>query len=422
MASFDMIVRAFFADGGLSAGLAKANAAITQVGKSGPGARAGLKAVETGARALAFEAAGLAGPMGRISAGLLQIGGGSAAVLGAVAGIGAIALAYNLLTKESREAAEAEKKHREELLASARARAQAAAPQTQVIGGQTQDARAMLADADRRRQERVAFLTNILSLSGQSGELADALRDDAELRKIDQERADLSLAIALNRGSSARAAADEAKASERDLNARRALRLEAIQFLQAQVQLEKGGVFPGLRRTIAAPAFGGGGLGIGGTPLSFANIRANEPRFVAPDTSKGKADWLKTGQVIAQGFFQSVTAFKAGGPGGILGGVGALASAGAGVQGISKGLGSALSLVGFAGSALGGIFSLFDNSEERRHKELLAKLDAVAEEVGLERVTVVFTGPDGHQVRKSLAELESGDAVERVPGPAGATG
>lgn len=419
MASFDMIVRAFFADGGLSAGLAKANAAITQVGRSGPGARAGLKAVETGARALAFEAAGLAGPMGRISAGLLQVAGGSAAVLGAVAGIGAVALAYNLLTKESREAAEAEKKHREELLASASARAQAALPTTQVISGETSEIRDLLADANRRRTARETFLR---ATAGGPTAVEVALVMDSELKKIDQERYELSLGIRNNRGASARAAADEAEASERDLNARRALRLEAIQFLQAQVQLEKGGVFPGLRRTMTAPAFGAGGLGLEGTPLSFANIRANQPRFVAPDTSKGKADWLKTGQVIAQGFFQAVTAFKAGGPGGILGGVGALASAGAGVQGISKGLGSALSLVGFAGNALGGIFSLFDNSEERRHRELLAKLDVVAEEVGLERVTVVFTGPDGHQVRKSLAELESGDAVERVPGPAGANG
>jgi hypothetical protein len=52
----------------------------------------------------------------------------------------------------------------------------------------------------------------------------------------------------------------------------------------------------------------------------------------------------------------------------------------------------------------------------------LDKLERMAREVGLERVTVVFTGPDGHQVRRSLAELEDSDAVERVPGPVGAQG
>jgi len=52
----------------------------------------------------------------------------------------------------------------------------------------------------------------------------------------------------------------------------------------------------------------------------------------------------------------------------------------------------------------------------------MEKLEKLAQEVGLERVTVVFTGPDGHQVRKTLAELESSDAVERVPVAVGASG
>jgi hypothetical protein len=79
-------------------------------------------------------------------------------------------------------------------------------------------------------------------------------------------------------------------------------------------------------------------------------------------------------------------------------------------------------LAGAIVGGIGGIFSLFDRSEEKRHRELVGKLERIANEVGLERVTVVFTGPDGHQTRKTLAELESGDAVERVPGPVGATG
>ena len=79
-------------------------------------------------------------------------------------------------------------------------------------------------------------------------------------------------------------------------------------------------------------------------------------------------------------------------------------------------------LAGAISAGIGGIFSLFDNSEEKRHRELLRAVEKLGEEVGLDRVTVVFTGPDGHQVRRSLAELEESDAVERVPGPAGATG
>jgi hypothetical protein len=79
-------------------------------------------------------------------------------------------------------------------------------------------------------------------------------------------------------------------------------------------------------------------------------------------------------------------------------------------------------LAGAISAGLGGIFSLFDNSEEKRHRELLRTIEKLGEEVGLDRVTVVFTGPDGHQVRKALSELEEGDAVERVPGPVGAGG
>lgn len=102
--AFDTIIRFFFADNGLSAGLAKANAALNQVGRQGPAARSGLRAAEMGMRALAFEAVGLQGPLGRVAGGLLQIGGGSALVLGAVAGIGAIAAAYKLSAKTADDA------------------------------------------------------------------------------------------------------------------------------------------------------------------------------------------------------------------------------------------------------------------------------------------------------------------------------
>lgn len=79
-------------------------------------------------------------------------------------------------------------------------------------------------------------------------------------------------------------------------------------------------------------------------------------------------------------------------------------------------------LAGAITAGIGGIFSMFDNAEERRHKKLVDTIKQLGEEVGLERVTVIFTGPDGHQVRRSLAELEESDAVERIPGPVGMGG
>jgi hypothetical protein len=400
-----------------------------------------LRAVETGARSLAFEAAGLAGPLGRVSAGLLQIAGGNALVLGAVAGLGAVALAYNLLTKESREAAEAEKKHREELLASARARALAATPQTQQIGGQTQDAAAQLRELNARRAARVQALREVL-VQGQglaAAEFAAELLQDKELADIDQARADLSAIIALNRGASARATEDEAKAAQRILETERQQRLEAMQLRALTDRNEMDFLRSFRRQTFAAPGFGGFsrdtndplrsgrgttfGRGLELDPLfrgRFFGARAPEPRFVMPESQK--RDWLKSGAIIATGFFQAVTALRSGGAGGAFGALGSLATAGSQVEGISTGLGKTLSTVGFVGSALGAVFSLFDHSEERRHRQLVATIERLGKEVGLERVTVVFTGPDGHQVRKALSELESSDAVERVPGPAGATG
>ena len=95
-------------DNGLSAGLAKANERLKELGKSGPGAGAGLRAAEQGVRSLAFQAAGLPGPLGRVASGLLALAGGNALVLGVVAGISAIGLAIRLLSQDTRDNAKAQ--------------------------------------------------------------------------------------------------------------------------------------------------------------------------------------------------------------------------------------------------------------------------------------------------------------------------
>lgn len=101
--SFDAIIRTLFSDSGLSIGLAKANAALRQLEQSGPGASRGVKAAEQGLRTLAFQAAGLPGPLGRVADGLLRFGGGSAAVLAVTAGIGLVVGAYKLLNQSAEE-------------------------------------------------------------------------------------------------------------------------------------------------------------------------------------------------------------------------------------------------------------------------------------------------------------------------------
>jgi len=104
------------------------------------------------------------------------------------------------------------------------------------------------------------------------------------------------------------------------------------------------------------------------------------------------------------------------------GGIGSVVSGASGVLGALSTKHPALLLPSVILGGLGGIFNAFDRSEERRHRELVDAVGRLAKEVGLERVTVVFTGPDGREIRKTLRELEDGDAVERMPGPVGANG
>ena len=58
---------------------------------------------------LAFQAVGIPGPLGRVASGLLQIGGGSALMVGAVAGLALVGFAIRALTKDARDNAQAQK-------------------------------------------------------------------------------------------------------------------------------------------------------------------------------------------------------------------------------------------------------------------------------------------------------------------------
>src|SRR5262245_37557597 len=104
----DLLFRSLFTDSGISAGLAKLNADLTRLGTTGPAARQGLRGMQQGMRALAFEAAGVGGPLGKVTQGLLMFGGGSALVLGAAAGIGLVAAAYKGFTADARAAEKAQ--------------------------------------------------------------------------------------------------------------------------------------------------------------------------------------------------------------------------------------------------------------------------------------------------------------------------
>lgn len=98
------------------------------------GARRGLNIVENGLRTLAFQAAGVPGPVGKIASGFGLLGAGSLVVTGAVAGAGALALGYRMLTKDAREAGEAADKLTDSL-------------KKQTLGGQFRDIGANLTEA-----------------------------------------------------------------------------------------------------------------------------------------------------------------------------------------------------------------------------------------------------------------------------------
>lgn len=69
----------------------------------------GIRTIENSFRALAFQAAGIPGPIGRITHALLTMSAGGTVTLGVIAGIGLIALAWRKLTSDAREAAEAQR-------------------------------------------------------------------------------------------------------------------------------------------------------------------------------------------------------------------------------------------------------------------------------------------------------------------------
>lgn len=446
--SWDVIARALFVDNGAAAGLAKFNAQVHEVSKAAPGGTRGLRAFEGGLQSLALEAAGVQGPLGRITEGLLRFGGGSGLVLGAAAGIGVIALAYNALTKESREAAEAQQKLREELVRTAAARAEAKVPESQKIGRDVSSARDELAQLNEERRKELAYLTQITAASGGgAAQLAIVVEHSSKIKKIDEDRAALSLVLIQDQRAGVAATKEETDAKEKLLKVEqeraRVARLARIEATQGDVLDYRAALRARRRLSFTSPAFGGFGTDTNdplksgrGTTLGQGLIlgpfqgavfgrRAPAPRFT-PTDPKAKEDWIKSGAILAAGFFQAITAFKSGGAGGAFGGLGALATAGSNVQGVGVGLGKALSTVGFIGSALGGLFSLFDHSAERRQREQMAELTRIRQNTDKRgqpdhiSVTVLLNGKEVSaeilgDVVYGIRRLERTNAVPVLP-------
>lgn len=351
------------------------------------GARRGTQLLRTGLEQLAQQATGLTGPLGKVVTSLGLLGAGGAVTVGVLAGVGAIALVYQGLTRDSREAQQAtdaliislNRLGTQAQLTAARiklGRAQTATTEGQGLGGVFQQ---FLSDISggmfgvsgpeqiQRRLRAVTAATNELAGAQQIAAVA-VRRHNEELAKHAELLSRLARLGQFQRG---------------PLGTVRLGPLTPARPPAEQIILR----FGDRRR-----------------PINPDDI----PR--APDfsVSPGEDRFRLTPEFA----IMSAMALLQGAQGGAAGLFGAAAGPLAMVN----------PLAGAISSAVGGIFSLFDNSEERRHRKLVDTIKQMGKEVGLERVTVVFTGPDGHQIRKSLAELEEGDAVERVPGPVGAGG
>lgn len=484
--AFDALVRFFFTDSGLSAGLAKANAALAQVGRSGPGARAGLRAAEQGMRALAFEAAGLGGPMGRISAGLLQLGGGSALVLGAVAGIGAVAGAYKLaaqsgdelretnerlnqswrdiiargkplvaLQNEILKAQDDQTKAQEKLtelaaraaappggtagrlaqavglgvsgneLATAQANVDAAAARVTAL----QDTRPEI--VKRAAREWVQTFLGGLKELGLDEQLAEltANRGQFESRGAEAakawQRAFMEIwtkapAIGMPGGGALRAAID---AQGRPLGGRIGLpggtaagtgavfgpAFEEFQRVETQAATL-------LRAVVTPQQEFNQAMDILRRSVVFATMTTKERKEAEDRLRESMGLTSKAAQAVAANMVTAFANLAAG----------LISGSGGGVGGFLQGVGGILGLIPgvspLIGAGIGGLGTIIAASADRSANKIVAAIDRMAKEVGLERVTVVFTGPDGHEIRKTLSELEDSDGVVRVAGPAGANG
>jgi hypothetical protein len=431
----------------MSRDAAKAGGAVTQLTNATIGGARSTGVMRMALTGLAIQATGTSGPVGRLASGLLLFAGGSSLVLGVTAGIAIIATAYQLLTKDTREAAAAQEKLREKLTASAEARRTARTPETEQITLEQEQRRARFAElnaliATRRTQivgtvgaQRFGFETDDQALQR-------LLADDKELNDLYRERRQLGQDIRTETVSATDATKKEADELGRAADEARRLKLELMEIRQGAQAIARAGIRGGLtfptdeagvpfvsqesllrgRRRAGAftpPDFGAGGLGPAIPPLSFANIRRNQPRFVPPDVVGRGVDSLEVAQLVTASLLAGA---RGGGAGGILGAAGGLASGLSVLPGIGAAAAGPLGWIGFGLQAVSSVFGLFDNKEERRHRELIDALKRMGKEVGLERVMLIFTGPDGHQVRRSLAELEDTDAVERIPGPVGAQG
>jgi hypothetical protein len=427
----------------------RARGAVTGLGTAALGGARGTSIMRTALTGLAIQATGTSGPVGRLASGLLLFAGGSGLVLGVAAGIGIIATAYQLLTRETREATAAQEKLREKLAASAEARRTARTPETEQIALEQEQRRTRFAELNTLIADRQRFLRSIVPNVRRTADaeteqqaLARLLAGDQKLNALYAERRLLGRDLVSDGVSAADAAKKEADERTRSADEARRLKLELLEIAAGAQSIARTSIRGGLsfltdetgvpfvsqesllrgrRRAgvFTPPEFGAGGLGPSVAPLTFANIRRNVPRFVAPDTGGRGVDSLEIAQLVAA----SLLSAAHGGAGGILGAVGGLAS---GLRGLSGIVGTAavgpLGWIGLGSSLLSSLFGgLFGGHRgvtiEEFSERALAQQRQARE--GLDRFTLQIisasTGELLEEIQYELGRRSRLDRVVRVP-------
>ena len=401
-----------------------------------PGAHSGLRLVQTGMRTLAFEAVGLAGPLGRIAGGLLQLGGGSTLVLGAAAGLGLVGAAWKAA------AAEADLASSNVEAAAARMHAAIAKALGEGFGPERRAATQAAID------EKQALLNNLLMTParidstlvpgappGQMG-VPGVRMTPAETRKkqIDDAKTALGQLITLL----AAIDRESEKAAETGL---RDLRLE-LSGINAEIRTLVAGGRPGLPsffqetlQSLRVPNFQTIMLRSQAAAGSATAMQAQRDALVrssflgvdffgggpsggaAFGRARPEKDKIDAARIAAESI-AVMGAFRQGGAGGVLSATGSLF----GELGAAKSAGG-LGLTGFGPVGIGlqvagGVFSLLDNSAERRHKEMMAELRKIAQRPLIEGTTrqPIFIGSRTPEVVYEAQRRADRDAIDRGVG------
>lgn len=346
--------------------------------------------MERGLQSLAFEAAGATGPLGRVAEGLLKFGGGTGLVLGVAGGIGLVVGALNLLTAGTREAEQAQKDLITQL--------DRLVPHAKAAGER------ITIGALQRRRDEPTFVESVGDV------LSDFWGDMTGGTGRTGRREGLNQQIATAQNELATAMRDAAKDLKKQTEENRRAALARAQLgLEAQIAA-------GTLRTVI-PEAGARVLKPGFTQAPGFKPEKFEPRvFFLQDLVKGGGklgpERVDTAHITAEAL-ALLGALKQGGAAGILGAGAGIASDLGGLRGAPKFLGP----LGIGLSVASGIFGLFDHSEERRHKELLAAMKDLRPVLQGRAITVnVVSATTGEVIKSAQYEIgrrEDRDAIDR---------